>query len=319
MKIPQFDDATGRLIGKLRQGRQWVGTDGSMTLTFGPYPMGAGLLLKTGSDQDRLTLWLDEAQWCHWIAPVLVVPGYAMTPPDLLETLTAWTLAEARTFDNDEFQIPWPETGELTPATAERRMGWKLNVRRDERELALFLTEVPAAWLEALMEDMFPFPAESSSFLTVGAKLIAGWCSLPAQQVSALQVGDAVVLQRCWDISQGQFVLFTDRPVARLQQQSETGYFTTETLMDNFDDWMDITPPAERHSAVEHSFVTLTAEVARLEISLQELSELSPGSVLTGESQYDGLVTLKAGGRVVGRGTLLQIGERLAVRIDHLG
>ncbi|SUX35804.1 type III secretion system protein [Chromobacterium violaceum] len=138
--------------------------------------------------------------------------------------------------------------------------------------------------------------------------------------VRKLVVGDALLLRYSFDVAAGKFGLFNRQPIASLMQDGETGIFTVETLMSDFEDWMDITPtlsPAEEQ-ALGDAMITVTVEVAKMELPLHQLGNLQPGTLLSSAVSSDGLVTLKAGSRPIARGTLLDIDSRLAVRIEHL-
>ena len=64
--------------------------------------------------------------------------------------------------------------------------------------------------------------------------------------------------------------------------------------------------------------LTLSIEVAKLNISLEKLVELAPGNVLkTGVYPEQG-VRLSLNGRVIGKGELLQVGDALGVKIIEL-
>lgn len=64
--------------------------------------------------------------------------------------------------------------------------------------------------------------------------------------------------------------------------------------------------------------VTLACEVGRLELSLQALGELVPGSVLALPGSPDSQARLTANGQPFGRGELVWLGDSLGVRLTSL-
>ena len=64
--------------------------------------------------------------------------------------------------------------------------------------------------------------------------------------------------------------------------------------------------------------VRLVFEVGRVELSLGELQRLAPGALVPLGRPLDEPLDIMANGRRLGRGTLVQIGESLGVRIVSL-
>lgn len=318
MQITPLDNITGQLLTRLGPGRTWTSAEGCMKLTFGEMPAGPCLRLSARLGEANLTILVKETQWCDWISPILSVPGFDCVPEELYDPLAVWTMEQAATFRED-LDLPWPLADTITAHDSATAMGWLIHVLRDGKEMSFGLLHAPPDWIDLLMQEMIVMHEVETPPLCVGAGLIAGWSRVSQEELKTMRPGDALMLQRSWNVRQGQFVLFLQRPLASLQQDSENGYFMTEVLMDNFDDWMDITPSVGSGNNTLECNVTVVAEVATLEMSLQALSELIPGSLITDTVKYDGLITLKAGGRVIGRGSLLQIGDGLAIRISQTG
>jgi flagellar motor switch protein FliN len=64
--------------------------------------------------------------------------------------------------------------------------------------------------------------------------------------------------------------------------------------------------------------LTITVEVARISITLNKLLEIKPGNTLDLAITPEKGVNLTVGGKVVGRGELLQIGETLGVQVTEV-
>jgi type III secretion protein Q len=75
----------------------------------------------------------------------------------------------------------------------------------------------------------------------------------------------------------------------------------------------------ERDHHLDRLPVDLRFEVGRLEISLRELRALAPGGVIAVAGGGVAEVRIRAGGRVIGRGELVEVDGRLGVEITRLG
>lgn len=323
MLIPQLNKAEGRLLKKIGRGVQWDHEQGSFRLSFQRRIAATGLVLHARLEDQSIKLWLDERQWCQWVEPMLVVPSLKMTPQDLRELLACWTLADAGECRGDN-DFPWPEGTHLEEGNRDAGMGWQLIILRGERRLELYLPTGSENWLDILAENGFPLVSQDETLdMMSSAALLAGWSKVAATQMDNLMPGDVLLLQKAWQVTQGQFVLFIERPFASLNQDNESGIFKVEEIMNDFEDWMEVTPTAIPAGKTSHeeilsgTIVTITVEVAQLNVSLNELSCLEIGSLLSANCSYDGLVTLKVGNNPIARGTLLEIDSQLAVKIEH--
>lgn len=321
MLIPQLNKAEGRLLKKVGRGVQWQNEQGSFTLSYQRRIAATGLLLHARLAEQPIKLWLDERQWCQWVEPMLAVPSLKMTPQDLLELLACWTLADAGECRSDS-DFPWPEGVDVEEGNIDAGMGWQLCILRDQRRLDLHLLAGSEHWLDILAENGNPLASQDETLdMMLCATLLAGWSRIAATQLDNLIPGDVLLLQKAWQVTQGKFALFIERPVASLSQDDESGIFMVEEVMSDFDDWMEVTPPVltekiSQEEILSGVLVTVTVEVAQLSVSLQELSCLDVGDILSANGSYDGLVTLKVGNHPVARGTLLYIDSRLAVKIE---
>lgn len=65
--------------------------------------------------------------------------------------------------------------------------------------------------------------------------------------------------------------------------------------------------------------VTLTIEIGRIQMSVEELLKLEPGNMLDLDVSPENGVEITVKGKVVGKGELIRIGEALGVRVIQLG
>lgn len=322
MKIPQLSKETGNLVAKVSNGMQWLNDSGELVVSYRQRPASEGLILHATFEGEPLTLWLDEQQWCQWVAPMLTVPSLEMTPDEFKALLSIWTLADAGDC-REASAMKWPQGQRLTPGSASAEHGWHVYIRRDQRELDCYLLSGGEKWVSALSDEAFPVSnSDTVTDITLCVSLLAGWSNVDSAVLDILGPGDALIMQHSWQVADDQFGLFIDRPLATVRQDCQPNTFTIEEIMSDFDDWMDVTPSpsviSSQRDMLANTSVTVTVEVTKLEVSLQMLSQLDVGGQLTGTPHYDGLVTLKVGGRPIARGTLLQIDNRLAVKIESL-
>lgn len=64
--------------------------------------------------------------------------------------------------------------------------------------------------------------------------------------------------------------------------------------------------------------VELACELGRVTLSAQEVLALAPGAVVTLPAKVGALVELRAGGRVIARGELVDVDGQVGVRISEL-
>lgn len=77
---------------------------------------------------------------------------------------------------------------------------------------------------------------------------------------------------------------------------------------------------ADAHSELlEKLPVDLVFEVGRLEISAKELTTLRTGFTFLLDRSPTTPVTIRANGRVIGRGELVQVDDRLGVTLKEIG
>lgn len=76
----------------------------------------------------------------------------------------------------------------------------------------------------------------------------------------------------------------------------------------------ELAPPSQFHK-IDDIPMTITVEVARIQMSLQQLMQLAPGNMLELDVKPENGVDLVVNGRCIGKGELLKIGDTLGVRI----
>jgi type III secretion protein Q len=175
------------------------------------------------------------------------------------------------------------------------------------------------------------------------APLCVGRTQLDARALLALQLGDVLlVAEPLFDLQgEGSVVIGGRRARCRFEMESRslgnqtsleftewdlTTDPTMDTDIDTQTDHDHDAPPDdadedsdERDHHLDRLPVDLRFEVGRLEISLRELRALAPGGVIAVAGGGVAEVRIRAGGRVIGRGELVEVDGRLGVEITRLG
>jgi flagellar motor switch protein FliN/FliY len=74
----------------------------------------------------------------------------------------------------------------------------------------------------------------------------------------------------------------------------------------------------ERLDLVEHVRIQMTVSIGNADLSVADLFALDAGKVVPLDKQVDSPVDLCVNGRVVGRGTLVAVGDQFGVRVTEI-
>lgn len=204
------------------------------------------------------------------------------------------------------------------------------------------------SWQEYFKKiNPYPFSVELAQKYTVSLRVKIGSVSLPQKTYLGLHAGDFVVLdQATFDPKTylGTGILYLEKfPLFQgtiknhkceigqlVSYQEEEGNMegkkpsraakNEEFILDENE---SAAPPSE--SASEETFslkevpVSLTVEIARIQMSLEKLMKLEPGNFLDMPVHPDDTVSLSVNGKKVGRAELVYLGDALGVRILELG
>lgn len=109
-----------------------------------------------------------------------------------------------------------------------------------------------------------------------------------------------------------------DLPTVGATQGSTIGATRQTTIAEEITP-SPLQPKEKKKLNIEELSVNVVVEVGRLEMSIQKLSELQPGSILDLNIHPEDGVDLTINGRVVAKGELLKIGDVLGVRLLDIG
>jgi type III secretion system YscQ/HrcQ family protein len=331
MNIVRLDESALALLRQLGAGRggyiecagEAVGLSVNHATTGG-----AGLVLTRKSGSQAWSVWVDEYAWCSWVASHCPAPDLDAVPHDLLMPLAAWTLAPlSACIDADAVAMP---VFDVARKTCEVEPDWVVTLTDNEgRTLEARLLGWSAARVSALMDTLEPLSPQQASDCRLPLSLVAGATQLSAMELGRLTAGAGLVLDWACEVEAGHFCLFQRKQLAFLRQL-ENGAWQVEDLLNEINeinsmpssvdtaymDNIDSTSPNAAAALADVTF-TVVAEIAQIELSLSELSSLTPGELLdVPASAGDGRVTLKVNQRTIAHGRLIRVGERLMVRIE---
>ncbi|MBB6155210.1 type III secretion protein Q [Pseudomonas sp. JAI115] len=317
MPLPQLSKAAGQLVRDIGAGRRFYHPEGSLTLRYSSGG-GDGLVLTGEVDGHPLRLWMPTEQWLQWIRPQLEVPDWASLPPDLREVLCSWTLACVA--DSLAYAgVPWPTGLTLEDASVPISPYWLLEIEQDGRHLQAWVLDAPLPWLGNLAAALDPLEGgDTGGVSKIPVALIAGWSRIEQQTLACLQPGDGLLLQQRYPIADGVLGVFLNRPLATAVP-NDLATYTLEAVMEDFNDWLNTTAEISGASGEPQAdlWISVVAQVASIDVPLQQLASLQVGDVLQGSTRLEDGVLLKVAGRTIAHGLLLDIEGRLAVRIER--
>lgn len=317
MQLPSLSESAGHLLRKIGAGRRLEHVDGALTITYS-VAGGDGLILNAEVLGQPVRLWLTPEHWCRWISPMLSVPAWPAVPVELHGVLAAWTLASAGAGLCDS-NIAWPTGAVIEPRHVEMAPHWCLRIEREDCRLDAWILDAPLAWLDTLAEAFTPIATtDEPGMRRIPVPLVAGWSRIDEQALKRLRPGDGLLLHHGYLVTDGELGLFMNRPLATLAG-GDTGIYTLKDAMDDFNDWLDMTPivPEAGSGLRPDVLVTVVAQVASIEVSLDALVNLRAGDILEGPARTEDFVLLKVAGRTIAHGLLLNIDGRLVVRIER--
>ena len=159
--------------------------------------------------------------------------------------------------------------------------------------------EVRAPALELRAPPPRPLPAWAER-MTVEAPVVLGRCALPAADVARLAVRDVITLDR--PAGDAELVIFGGAVGLRVAPNAVSAAASTGYVR------RDMTLPDDAH-------VELTVALGTTQLSLRQVLDLAVGQIVQLGRPLAGPFELRAAGRIVGRGELVDVDGELGVRI----
>jgi type III secretion protein Q len=149
--------------------------------------------------------------------------------------------------------------------------------------------------------------------------------TLTVSDVRNLSPGDVVVVDDCGPDGTAVAVI-AEHLVAPVQLTSASSLLAAHPTRGRGSPWewsMENEPGAAGRSAPDASGLDdlplrVVFEVGRLELSLGDLRQMAPGTVLPLGRPFDDALDIMANGRRIGRGEIVRIGDSLGVRVTRL-
>lgn len=110
-----------------------------------------------------------------------------------------------------------------------------------------------------------------------------------------------------------------NREESHAPEESSADSFEEETYEDEKHLWAVPTEDVGKMIATKEIPLTLGIEVARIRINLEKVLQLSPGNVLELPVKPETGVDIVVGGKKIGKGELVRVGEALGVKILQIG
>lgn len=164
--------------------------------------------------------------------------------------------------------------------------------------------------------------------LPIEHAVTAGSATLPARQVRALAAGDVVLPDRPLTLDRGALaghVELAARAARRAFRAELAGgalrvvaVEPRAPVRDGRGERVTMKETMELLETMGETPVTLSLEVARFTLRLEDVAALAPGEVVRTGAAIGASVTLRAGERVVARGELVDVEGEIGVRIAEL-
>nr|WP_302174058.1 type III secretion system cytoplasmic ring protein SctQ [uncultured Hydrogenophaga sp.] len=270
------------------------------------------LILPGTTPQRLLTLVWPDDPW----------PSEASWPPvlwqALFEVLTAsWrrthpTLRPAR--------VRVTSVREEPPGPAHTLLGWSLSGDMDLVEGLIALDATAAARLSELLQSAPVRSAGSWSGLSMPVRLLAGWTDLSASELSATRPGDVLLMDTthldadrqgiCLSLGGGLGVHARRQADRWLIDQGVNSVMSEPEVFAQ--------PASADLVRLDDIPVRLTFDLGDREVSLGELQALLPGYVFHLGRELPACVCIRANGRPIGEGDLVDIDGRIGVVVLRL-
>jgi type III secretion system YscQ/HrcQ family protein len=184
----------------------------------------------------------------------------------------------------------------------------------------LYLDADAASQLQTSLESMVGMvDPDRWSNLAIKLMVSAGRMPISAQELATLECGDILLLPAWITADVHEFTLRQRRGAWAAGRLGEGQFIINrlvETTMSDYargaaDEPQPITGP-------EQLEITLRFDLGELKLSLGELQQVQPGYSFALDLPVAGEVSIVAGEQLIGRGELVQIDERLGVRVTAL-
>ncbi|MCX4024644.1 type III secretion system cytoplasmic ring protein SctQ [Endozoicomonas sp. SM1973] len=178
----------------------------------------------------------------------------------------------------------------------------------------LYITAEPQALLDLLQQLPGGEPSSIAlEYIQRSVHLQLGKTNLTKQLLSTITLGDILLFDECYFIEQRLKLLANQQPVAWLAYDGQQ--IMIEQMIHNSEQ-----PSTDdlAMNSLDALPVTVSIEVGEVELTLAQLQALQPGQVLDLPSLNTQQVNIKANGKLIGTGALVNIANQLGLQVQSL-
>lgn len=202
-----------------------------------------------------------------------------------------------------------------TPPPAMATCGWEIRWDGRERFAAGTLHAEPAAlaYLADLTNRTAPVPRRLADSIPFPVSVAFARVPLRLDAAAALNPGDVVLLPMTpADLTAGKCELWTaEHMLGRaVRQKSKVKVVTMNSAID-----VPSSPLAPSDRPLDHLPIQVGFDVGQIQLTVGQLRTLGEGYTFELPEATDRLVTIRANGREIGRGELVEVGDKVGVRI----
>jgi type III secretion protein Q len=202
------------------------------------------------------------------------------------------------------------------PAVGFDTFGWRAWSQDDEIAGDLLLDGTASRFLATALREQPSIPTDTGwDDLPLRARLVVGWVDLSASALSSIARRDVVLLDECLVSGDNQLmVLLSPRlgVLCGLHGSELTVLEGVQEIMADVDDSV-----AAASGIIDDVPVRLTFDLGEREISLGDLRSLQPGYLFNLGRDPRSTVSIRANGRLIGDGELVDIEGRVGVSVLH--
>ena len=264
---------------------------------------------------------------------VLGAPVASSAPRTLVAALLETALGDLLTLVESVTRRRVRLLGDDAPASADcvHCIGWRLSADGQESTGELWVDALGLGFLAAackvrLDDPRDPDEPESAlspaelEALPIPFTLSAGWTDLPAAQLSKLRRHDVLLIEECWldgdaglTVRVGQALGFRVAITGtHLQVTERLRPIMTDSNLHSHDDELD-------PEALDDIPVRLTFDLGERTMTIAELRAIVPGQIFDLGRELRRAVIVRANGRTIAEGELVDIDGRLGVSIASIG
>lgn len=317
-----------RLIGHGLQAQADEGNNISLSLEGIRDNGDSWLLIRLNIQGERVELYCKEQVWLEFVRPFLPIDKFLNISEELLPALTSVSLSGFTSWAKaNEIKIENIENVHAVESPRWEQCDISLKLESPSypgSNLTCYVYGLAKRAIQALEKIMSPVDAPTE-LNKLPISCAVGLSMLTVEQLQQLRLGDCVVCKWACNIEDGQLFLFQNKPISIIRM-SESRSFIVEQMMNEFDELLDLSDEKafpglndqEKSIDLEQLMIPVVLEVGQIDIAISELATLRIGSILETELKACPQVRLRANGKVIGLGSLVQLDDKLGVKIEQI-